>query len=162
MKPVIHSRKHYVQTSLSNIASGAKLNIVLVDAVALQDANLVFEVVEGASVKAIYIELWLLGDTAGASQITSLAKFPAGLAPFSVTAMAAIGTADNKKNVLFVSQGLASNDGIAAPINIMRGWYKIPKSKQRFGLGDQLVLQIFAQGAAGIDVCGFATYKEYT
>ncbi len=162
MRPVIHSQKHYVQTSLSTVDTLTKLDITLVDAVALLDKNQVFEVVEGALVKAIYIELWILGSTASASQITVLAKQPGGLAAFSTSGMANIGLQDNKKNVLFVSQGLASNDGIAAPINIMRGWYKIPKSKQRFGLGDTLKLQIFAQGAANLEICGFATYKEYT
>jgi len=44
----------------------------------------------------------------------------------------------------------------------MRGWYKIPKTKQRFGLGDRLVLQIASQGTDALDFCGFATYKEYT
>ncbi len=162
MKAPIHSNKHYVQTSLTNIVSGAKLDIVLVDAQALQNVNQVFEVIEGAIVKAIYIELWILGDTANASQITCLAKHVAGAAPFTTTNLAALGNSSNKKNILFASQGLASNDGIANPINIMRGWYKIPRSKQRFGLGDTLELQIFAQGAAGLDICGFATYKEYT
>ncbi len=162
MRPVIQSRKHYVQTSLATITSGAKLDIVLVDATPLQDANLVNEVVEGAIVKAVYIEMWLLGSTASSSQITCLTKFPGGVGAFSIANLAALGSADNKKNTLFLSQGLASNDGIANPINIMRGWYKIPKSKQRFGLGDRLLLQIFAQGAANLEVCGFATYKEYT
>ncbi len=162
MKAPIHSVKHYVQTSFTLVATGAKLDIVLVDAQALQNVNAVFEVQEGALVKAIYIELWVLGDTADATQITCLAKHPASAAPFTTTQLAGIGNASNKKNVLFFSQGLASNDGIANPINIMRGWYKIPRSKQRFGLGDTLELQIFAQGAAGLEVCGFATYKEYT
>jgi len=162
MKAPIHSVKHYVQTSFSNILSGAKLDIVLVEGSLIQNVNSVSEVQEGAIVKAIYIELWLWGDTANASQITALTKFVAGVAPFSVAQLAAIGTTANKKNVLFVSQGLAGNDGTGSPMPIMRGWYKIPKSKQRFGLGDTLELQIFAQGAAGIDVCGFATYKEYT
>ncbi len=162
MKPIIHSRKHYVQTSLTTIASGAKLDIILVDAIEQGAATAVNLVEEGASVKAVYIELWVLGSTAASSQITCLCKFPGGVNAFSTTALAALGQADNKKNILFTSQGLASNDGIANPINIMRGWYKIPKSKQRFGLGDRLLLQIFAQGAAGLEVCGFTTYKEYT
>ncbi len=162
MRPVVHSEKHYVQTSLSTIAAGAKLDITLIEAVQVLNKNLVSEIVEGAVVKAVYIELWVLGSTSGATQITALTKFEAGAAPFSVAQLAAIGTTGNKKNTLFVSQGLASNDGIANPINVMRGWYKIPKSKQRFGLLDTLELQIFAQGAAALDICGFATYKEYT
>jgi len=162
MKPMIHAVKHYVQTSLSTISAGAKLDIVLVSAELIQNVNAVNEVQEGSTVKAVYIELWVLGSTSSSSQITCLSKFVAGVAPFSVAQLAALGTTANKKNILFVSQGLASNDGIANPINIMRGWYKIPKSKQRFGLGDTLELQVFAQGGAALEICSFATYKEYT
>ncbi len=162
MRPVIHSEKHYVQTSLATIASLAALNIVLVDAVTVANKNTVTEVVEGALVKAVYIEMWLLGELGDATQITALTKFQSGAAPFSTAQLAAIGTTSGKKNTLFVSQGLVTQDSSGSPLPIMRGWYKIPKSKQRFGLGDTLELQIFAQGASDLTVCGFATYKEYT
>ena len=162
MRAPVHSVKHYVQTSFTNVVSGAVNTTVLILGSLIQDVNSVLEVQEGAIVKAIYIELWLQGDVSNASQITTLAKFPSGQTPFTAAEMAGLGTAANKKNILFTSQGLAGNDGIGNPIPIMRGWYKIPKGKQRFGLGDTLELQVFAQGAAGIDICGFATYKEYT
>ncbi len=162
MRPVIHSNKHLVQTSLSIVAAGAKLDIVLIDSVKVADKNAVFEVEEGAVVKAIFVEMWVLGSTSGATQITVLAKHPGGLPSFTVAELAALGNADNKKNILYTTQGLASNDGIANPIPIIRQWFKIPKSKQRFGLGDTLELQIFAQGAADLNICGMAIYKEYT
>ncbi len=106
--------------------------------------------------------MWLIGSTGNGTQISVLAKHPGGLPVFTVAELAALGGADNKKNILYCTQGLASNDGIANPIPIIRQWFKIPKTKQRFGLGDTLQLQIFAQGAADLDICGFATYKEYT
>jgi len=161
MRAPIHSIKHYVQISLTSVAAGAISTNVLIAADLIQNVNQVFEVTEGAIVKAIYIELWIIGAVSSATAITTLAKMPSGVDGFDATEMAALGTAANKKNILFVSQGLTSNDGIAAPINIMRGWYKIPKSKQRFGFGDTLELQIFAQAQAQ-EICGFATYKEYT
>ncbi len=162
MKAPIHSTKHYVQTSLSTVAAGALLTTVLINGVSILNKNLVSEVEEGASVKAIYIELWVIGTAGTATQITTLTKFPSGQTPFSVAEMAALGAADNKKNILFTSQGLVGNDGISNPNMIIRQWFKIPKGKQRFGLGDTLELQIFAQAAESLSVCGFATYKEYT
>ncbi len=162
MRAPIHSEKHYVQMSLSTVATTTVVNTVLIDAVTVANKNTVSEVVEGALVKAIYIELWIQADSLAGTQVTALTKFQSGAAPFSAAQMAALGTTPGKKNTLFVSQGLASNDGVSGPIAIMRGWYKIPKSKQRFGLGDTLELQILAQGAADVDFCGFATYKEYT
>ncbi len=162
MKPTIHSTKHYVQMSLTPIAAGALATTVLISGVSVANKNLVSEVEEGANVKAIYIELWVIGTSGTATQITTLTKFPSGQTPFSVTEMAGLGVADNKKNVLFTSQGIVGNDGVAPPTNIMRGWYKIPKGKARFGLGDTLELQIFAQAAESLNFCGFSTYKEYT
>ncbi len=162
MRPTIHSTKHYVQMSLTSIAAGALGTTVLVSAVPVASKNLVSEVEEGALVKAVYIELWVFGNAGNATQITTLCKFPSGQTPFTVAEMAALGAADNKKNILFTSQGLVGNDGIANPSVIMRGWYKIPKGKQRFGQGDTLELQIFAQAAESLDFCGFCTYKEYT
>ncbi len=162
MRAPIHSVKHYVQTSLATVTGNTVLTTVLVQAVKVGDINLTREVIEGAIVKAIFVELWVIGSVSNATQITVLTKFPAGMTPFSTTELAALGDADNKKNILYVTQGLASNDGIAAPIPIIRQWFKIPKSKQRFGLGDTLELQVFAQNAVDLSICGFATFKEYT
>ncbi len=66
----------------------------------------------------------------------------------------------NKKNILYHTQGI-SNDGVANAQAVVRQWFKIPKGKQRFGLGDSLKLSISTQAEA-INFCGFATYKEYS
>ncbi len=124
--------------------------------------NDVFEVVEGAIVKAVYVELWLRGqDTSPGSFVLMIEKRP-GIQPgeISTTDMAAIGDYENKKNVFYTSQAL-TNVNTADAIPIYKGWIKIPKSKQRFGLKDRLVLNVFAQ-ALDSNICGFFTYKEYT
>ncbi len=146
------------------VGANAEEAKVLVDAQKLASVDTVFEVQEGSSVKAVYIELWAIGDGNAGSTIVSLAKMPSDLANFSFAQMAAMGDVSNKKNVLFFHQGLSMNDGVGNPQVIMRGWYKIPKSKQRFGLGDRLVLQCATQtpGTDTTDYCGFAVYKEYT
>ncbi len=162
MRPIIHSTKHYIQTSLSTVTGLTQNIITLVNAVAVPDKNIVSEVEEGAIVKACYVEAWLRTlDSVGGSFIVVLWKQPGGAANFSLTEMAALGDADAKKNIFFVSQGLA-NSQTADATPVLRGWYKIPKSKQRFGLGDKLLLQIFAQSTIDVAHCGFATYKEYT
>ncbi len=161
VRPMVHSTKHYVQTSIATIAGGALLNITLVDAVAVGNKNTVQEVEEGSSVKAIYCEYWLrAGSTTPSSFVAAIYKVPGGGAAFSVAEMAALGGADNKKNILFTSQGLV-NDQDSTALSLYRGWIKIPKSKQRFGLGDRL---IFTTSAIVIDlqICGFSTFKEYT
>ncbi len=162
MRPVIHSEKHYVQISRSSVLTGARNLEPLVIAVEATTANGVDEVVEGAIVKAVYIEMWLIGATADQHDIVTIDKVGLGSTGPSFAQMVALGTYNNKKNVLFTHQGLSGNDGITLPMPVLRGWIKIPKSKQRFGLADRLVLSIASQGDGTIHYCGFATYKEYT
>ncbi len=162
MRPVIHSDKHYVQMSRSTVTTVTAVTETLITAVEGTTANLVDEVVEGAVVKAIYIELWLLNSSNDGSDIVVVAKVPLGLTGPSFTESNSLGTWKNKKNIFFTHQGLSSNNGVGNPIQILGGWLKIPKSKQRFGLGDQIQLTIANNGPSTLEYCGFATYKEYT
>ncbi len=161
MKAPIHSVKHYVQISLSTVLAGQILVTNLAHAVssaALGDSD---EVIEGAIVKAIFVELWVrAGDTAPGSTLVSLIKVPGGGGLPNFTEMVDLWNYDNKKNVLYHTQGL-TNDQDADAIPFVRQWFKIPKGKQRMGLNDKLVLTVSAQALDNI-VCGFATYKEYT
>ncbi len=160
MKPVIHSQKHYVQQSRSTVATVAIANIDIINAVAVPTA--VDEVVEGAVIKAVFVEMWLLDGGNAGSFIVSLEKRPALGAVQSFTTSNALNGYGNKKNVLYVTQGLTPNDGITGPIPIIRQWFKIPKGKQRFGLADILALNITNNGANDLFFCGFFTYKELT
>ena len=162
MRPVIHSTKHYVQISRSEVATVSTVGLDLIKAVEGTIANLVDEVVEGAIVKAVYIELWLLDSAQDGSNIVALGKTSVTSANPTFSEMNSLGTYPEKKNLLFVHQGLSPNNGVGNPVVVMRGWYKIPKTKQRFGLGDELVLNIANNGLNDLEFCGFATYKEYT
>jgi len=162
LRPIIHSRKHYVQTSLATIVAGAKSDVDLVTGLEAGTQGAVNAVTEGALVKAVYIEEWLRSPEATpGSFIGCLYKNVGGSTPFTTVELAGMGDAENKKNVLYFTQGLVNDtNSIATPLT--KGWFKIPKSKQRFGLGDRLIWAIFAQGAIDLVRCGFATYKEYT
>ncbi len=162
MRPVIHSQKHYVQITRSSVSTVSNNNERLINAVAVSNKNLVDEVEEGATVKAVYVELWVLDTGNDGSHIVILSKPPQDNAGPVFSNMNALGNYNNKKNILFTHQGLSPNDGVGDPQMVMRGWYKIPKSKQRFGLGDSLVLSITNNSLNDLDYCGFATYKEYT
>ncbi len=120
---------------------------------------------EGATVKACYVEFWVSQDSASVvgSYTIVLQKDPGSNANITSANMAALHDYDNKKNILFTAQGLLTpNDGGQVPV--LRGWYKIPKGKQRFGLRDKLNLIIRNNNATAIDInfCGLAIYKEYT
>ncbi len=162
VRPMVHSTKHYVQTSITEVGAGAVGNVNLVLGVDVADKNTAAEVEEGASVKAIYIERWIRGGTSSllANGVTIVYKKNGDQSNPSASDMAALQDWDNKKNVLYTTQGLFNSETEQATV-ILRNWIKIPKGKQRFGLGDALNISTFASGVA-VDVCGFATYKEYT
>ncbi len=162
MRPVVHTTKHYRQITLSTATTGTRNSEVLASAVQSTTANLSTEIEEGALVKAIYIELWMIGSVSDQFFTVILDKVTGGASAATFTQLTDLFTYPNKKNVLYTTQGLASNDGIAAPIPIIRQWFKIPKGKQRFGLGDTLILSIASRGSATLTYCGFAIYKEVT
>jgi len=160
MRAPIHSIKHYNQTSLSTVAAGAALAIPIAKAVESTTANLANEVREGSIVKAVFVEMWVRsGDGVEGAVLVTIVKTPQNATP-TFANMIALHSYVNKKNIFYHTQGL-SNDQNADAIPFVRGWFKIPKTKQRFGLGDSLFVVITAQ-ANEADVCGFTTYKEYT
>ncbi len=159
MRPVINTEKHYFQQSLAVVAAGAILNINLVKAVAVP-ATAAEEVREGSKLSAIYIEMWIQTDDAAlGSSIVTLEKRPGADTTFmSAAESGALNSYVNKKNVFFTQMGLTPNN-VTYPMASIKGWFKIPKSKQRFGLSDKLSLNIHAQ-SNGLNVCGFAIFKE--
>ncbi len=162
VRPQVHSVKHYVQQSLRTITASTVESTVVVQAQNVSDVDLVNEVTEGNTIKAVYFELWLrTQSTSPGSFVVIIEKIISGGGNATATNMAALGDYANKKNILFTSQALI-NDQDADAIPVLRQWIAIPKTKQRFGLKDKLVLQVFAQGALDMTACGFETYKEYS
>ncbi len=160
MRPIIHSTKHYVQQSRSQVATVAVQNINIILSVESTVANLVDEIAEGTVVKAVYVEMWLLDTANDGSFIVSLEKRPGNTNPMTFAQSNALGTYNNKRNVMYTTQGLSPNNGVGNPVPIIRQWFKIPKGKQRFGLGEKLVLNITNNGLNDLEFCGFFTYKE--
>ncbi len=157
---MVHSTKHYVQNSLETVVGGTVLTKTFVAAVAVDQKNDVFEVEEGSSIKAIYIEEWLRSaSTTGTSGQAIVYKSEGDTSAPTPAEIAALGDWDNKKNILYTTMGLF-NDQDADAINIYKGWLKIPKGKQRFGLNDKLRLSVFMP-TVDAHLCGFVTYKEY-
>ncbi len=164
MRAIIKSKKHIVQISQATVGQAAAVGVVLVQAFEAT-ATTPSGVEEGAIVKNCYVEFWVSQDSASVvgSYTFCIYKDPGNNAGLTSAQMAALHDYDNKKNILFTAQGLLTpNDGGQVPI--VRGWYKIPKGKQRFGLNDTLNVKIRNNNATAIDInfCGLAIYKEYT
>ncbi len=162
MKPIVHSTKHIVQSPISQIATGVRENIVIAKAVNVAAVDLALEVVEGAVIKAVFVEMWLQNQSNLGHSIIILEKVPQNTAGATFSEMADLMTYENKKNIFFTHEGLTSNDAIGNPLPVIRQWFKIPKGKQRFGLGDRLVLTISNPSSNNLDRCGMFIYKELT
>ena len=162
MRAPIHSVKHIVQFPISQITTGALESITLISAVESTTANLSREVAEGSIVKSVFVELWIQNEGTLGESIVTISKGVAGDTGPTFAEQAALFTYNNKKNILFTHQGLTPNDGVSGPIPIIRSWLKIPKGKQRFGLGDRLDLNISNVSSNDLVRCGMAIYKEYS
>jgi len=159
---VIHSTKHIVQVPISQVATGVVENIVIATSVESTTANLSTEIEEGSVVRAVYVEMWLQNQTNLGHSVVILEKVERAGNGATFSQMASLFSYPNKKNILFTHEGLTSNDAIGNPIPILREWFKIPKGKQRFGLGDKLVLTISNPSSNNLDRCGMMIYKELT
>ncbi len=161
LAPVV-SRKHVIQHAQFTVSSAASTTFIEVSAVAIQNVDTNFEVVEGSVIKAVYIELWLLGSGSTQSSYTCIVeKSQSGQAIPTFSQMTTLDAYSNKKNVLFSSQGLIGGSA-ANPTPVLRQWIKVPKSKQRFGLDDRYRISIASLGAQDLQGCGLVIYKSYT
>ncbi len=164
MRPIIKSKKHISQIALFTVGQALHVNT---DLIVAQEATSTTPtaVEEGAIVKACYVELWVGSESASTigSYTVALYKNPGGNAAMTSGNLAALHDYDNKKNILFTAQALVPPD-VAGVIPVLRSWYKIPKGKQRFGLGDKLMIGVRNNNPTAVDqiYCGLAVYKEYT
>ncbi len=159
MRPRVITTKHIVQQSLATATAGNRINIKLISAVAASDVNLASEIQEGSVISAIYLEYWIkTNDSSEGTAIAVVTKLSNGVANPSSGEMALLNDYQNKKNIFFTFMGLTNpNTGVGTPMLHM--WLKIPKGKQRFGLGDELVLTLLSQTGT-LQLCGFTIFKE--
>ncbi len=160
MKPVIISRKHYVQFTEFVVPSAGTLVHTYVNARETQNVSGASEIIEGNVVKAIFLEYWLSSNlTALTSFVMIVEKSPSGTVDPTFVNMAALDSYGNKKNIMFTSQGTLP--GVSQnPVPILRQWFKIPKGKQRFGFKDKLKVTIAVLGSTDVKGCAFGTYKS--
>ncbi len=161
MRAQINSIKHIVQIPRFTVALNTTVTQLGARSVLVSGSNLATDVREGATIKAIWVELWVTGDADDlpSSFIVSFEK--KNTTQTDITNAQALAMFDyaNKKNIFYTSQGLANpQNGVAIPV--YKGWVKIPKSKQRFGLGDEFVINSTAF-TDGLQVCGLVLFKEY-
>ncbi len=162
MKPVLKSRKHIVQLPFDQILTATAQNALLGVTVDRTIADAATEIAEGSIIKAVFIEMWLQNSANDGHAVLIFEKVPLGNVGATFAQLADLDSYPNKKNVLFIHEGLTSNDGVGNPIPVLNQWFKIPKSKQRFGLADRMVLSISNPSSNNLNRCGKVIYKEYS
>ena len=108
------------------------------------------------------MELWLHNDDGSNARqfIVTLEKISSGGVDPTFTNMANFQAYDNKKNVLYTTQGTLGASDAQGAVPIIRQWIAIPKGKQRFSLGDRFIITLAAVGGQ-FQECGMFIYKEY-
>ncbi len=158
IKANIKTIKHIFHTPATTIASGAQLAITLVDTVVEGAARATaVDVEEGARIESVFVEYWIQGVTAAKTATWCILKRPANVAGPTFAQMANLGGYPNKKNILNTGQGIAPTSGNV--MNIYKGWIRIPKGKQRFGIDDKLSMNVAAVGT-NVILCGIVIFKE--
>jgi len=161
VRPTINSEKHIVQQTLTTVDAGTIFvtNIVAAD----ENPQFPHQVRIGAIVKAVYVELWYVGSSSQPVIQTSTLEKVVGDGTFMTQPEAQLlDEYRNKKNILYSTQGIVG-DANTNPTPLMRGWFKIPKGKQRIGQGDRIVINVAALGEASndLEICGLFIFKEY-
>ena len=161
MRPILNSQKRIQGVTLSNVATGFVGSATIVNCIQdLGDGENPAAVVPGTVVKAVYVEMWLLGDGAQVSTTTAMVvKQPGGVDDPNSTDFTNLNTWSNKNNILEMHQGLLG-DNNSNPIPVFRDWIKIPKGKQRMALGDTIKFHCKAI-TDGVEFCGVLIFKAY-
>ncbi len=150
-----------VPQSLTTVEENSVVSTIIVTAVANPTDNNHVRV--GAIVKAVHVELWYLSSAAQPTfQVSTVEKLVGGSGSATSGQMSDLNTYPNKKNIFETSQGLVG-DSNSNPMPVFKHWIKIPKGKQRMGLGDAIVINVAARGEANndVEICGMYIYKEY-
>ncbi len=160
---VINSEKHFVPRTSLAITSGTISVHLIAEGITLGSVGAaVSDVQTGAIIKAVYCEIWVVGthSTLETQFTICLEKVPSGGTDMTHTQALNLQSYPNKKNIFYTTQGIVAPSN-AESIAMIRSWIKIPKGKQRFGLGDKLNLNM-DNGGGDLRVCGIFIYKEYT
>ncbi len=160
----INTNKHYVHQTPLTVVNGTMRNLTVADSVVAPATANSFSVEEGSVIKAVWLEMWLvgLGTTGNTSTFTiTVEKLPANQTAMTLTQSANLGGYPNKKNILYTTQGIIGASADTGPIPLVRQFFLIPKGKQRMGLSDRIMLNLNNSGTTDYQICGIFTYKEY-
>jgi len=154
MRPVIHTRKEIVDSTLLGVAAGTTSTVTL--ASAINDyVGTVGTVEAGSVIKWIYIFVQLI-ETATTSNVDFyITKNPLGV---TNPIPGATGGTPGRKYILHEEKGIPGNSGDGAYPLTFKGVIKIPKGRQRMGESD--TIKILLRGTGIHNACIKCIYKS--
>jgi len=161
VRPTVNSEKHIIQHSLQTVDGQSIENILVLNVSNTLGSQTAVRV--GAIIKAVFVEIWVIGSSSQpVVQTLTVEKVPSGAPNMTQPQGQLMNDYNNKKNILYSTQGIVG-DANSNPIPVIRQWVKVPKSKQRFGQGDSIVINISAIGEVDqdLEICGLSIFKEY-
>ncbi len=162
MQAPINSIKHFVPRPRVTTVTGTIFTHTIIDAVPQNNVVNVEDVVEGSVIKAVLVEFWMspANSTVNTQFTFVIMKLPSGQPLPTVSNLLNLQAYDNKKNILYTTQGVMGIESGQGSLPLHRSWINIPKGKQRFGLGDRFIWA-FVSVEEKANICSMNIYKEY-
>ncbi len=156
MRPVIHSRKEIVDSTLLGVTGGVVSNVLVADAIN-DYTGLVGQVETGSVIKSIYLFVQILPSATGTANVDFyVIKRPNGITD---PVPGAVGGTSARKYVLHEEKGIPGNASDGAYPLTFKGVVRIPKGRQRMGEGDDI--RIVLRGTDDYNACVKCIYKVF-
>ncbi len=154
-RPIIHTRKEIVDSTLLGVAAGAT-SVVELATVVNSYVGAVGTVETGSTVKWLYLFVQMI-STVGTSNLDwYIMKKPAGVV---APTPGATGGTPERKFIFHEEKGIPGNAGDGAYPITFKGVVKIPRGRQRMAEGDKI--QLVLRGAVDIhNICIKSIYKS--
>lgn len=152
----INSVKNIVDGTFLGVAGATNTEVTLAKTVNDYTGAVVSDVPIGAKVSSVYLFVQILPATGTANVDFYVMKRPTGV---GTPNPGATGGDNARKWILHEEKGIPGNAADGAYPLTFKGVIRIPKGRQRFGEGDQLLL--FARGADNYNMCVKCIYKFY-
>ncbi len=153
MRPVIHTRKEIIDSTLLAVAAATTSNVAL--ATTVNDyVGTVGTVETGSVIKSLFLFVQVI-ETASTSNVDwYIMKAPTG----TVTPVpGATGGTTSRKFILHEEKGIPGNAADGAYPSTFKGVIKIPRGRQRMAEGDSI--RVITRGTGIHNVCIKAIYK---
>ncbi len=154
MRPVIHTRKEIIDSTLLGVAAATTSTVVL--ATAVNDyVGTVGTVEVGSLVSSMFLFVQIIPTASTENVDWYIAKIPANVV---LPIPGATGGTPGRRFILHEEKGIPGNSADGAYPATFKGVIKVPKGRQRFAEDD--VIQLRLRGVGIHNICVKSIYKS--